>query len=80
MKRYFTKSKTLSADEAGGLGGAIFIFAPKVVTKIGMNHAEAGVGLYTNKDHKLIISKYVKLFSADNKPTGADKIRKWFCK
>lgn len=80
IKRYFTKAKSMALDKAGGLASSIFVFAPKIVTKIGMNHAEAGIGVYTNKDHRSMIMKYVKMQSTDGKPSGAEKIRKWYCK
>lgn len=72
IKWYFTKAKTMAADEADGLGSSVFIFAPKVIGKLGANHAMIGIGMYTNKDSRMIISQHIKLFSDEKKLGKAD--------
>lgn len=72
----------MAADEADGLGSSVFIFAPKVIGKLGANHAIIGIGMYTNKDSRMIISQHIKLFSDEKKLGRADqeKKRKHYCK
>jgi uncharacterized protein len=76
LKKYFNKARAMVNHLAGT--GILVIFLPKVVDKIRANHAMASIGVAAGK-HMSFHGRYVKMKSGSNRPSGSDKVRKWYC-